>query len=72
MARTRSGRGRDRATVLEQNVLAPSPKMVLILRSLEAINETLRGLQRGSTKPEVEVEAPPLREGDPEIPLNLL
>ena len=56
----------------EQNSLAPLPETVLILRSLEAINDTPRGLHRGSTTPEVEVEASSLREGDPEIPLNLL
>ena len=72
MARTRSGQGQGWATVLEQNVPTPSSEMVLILRSLEEINETLRGFQRGITTPEVEFKGSSLREGDPKIPLNLL
>ena len=52
----------------EPNVPAPSPETVLILRSLEAINETLMGLaQRGIATSEVEVDAPPLREEVPVV-----
>jgi hypothetical protein len=40
----------------------PSPELTLILRSLEAINETLKG--RHST--DVEVEPPPSGVGNPE------
>ena len=40
----------------------PSPKLALILRSLEAINETLRGKQPIGNK----VEPPPSRMGNPE------
>ena len=53
-------------------MLTPSPETVLILRSLEAINEILMGIQRGSATPTTEVKAPPLREGDLKISLNLL
>ena len=56
----------------KQNVIESMLKIVLILRSLEVINETLMGLQRESAIPKANVEALPLREGDPEIPLNLL
>ena len=50
---------------------APSLETVLILRSLEAINETLRGLaQRGSATLEVEVDAPPLREEVPVVEVS--
>ena len=46
----------------ELNVPATSPEAILILRSLEAINETLRELaHRGSATSEVEVDSPPLR-----------
>ena len=72
MVRTRAGRGRGQATALpEPNVPAPSPETILILRSLEAINETLRGLaQRGSATSEVEVDAPPLREEVPVVEVS--
>ena len=49
----------------------PSPETILILRSLEAINETLKGLaQRGSATSEVEVDAPPLREEVPVVEVS--
>jgi hypothetical protein len=41
----------------------PSPELALILRSLEAINETLKGRQPAGT----EVEPPPFRMGNPEV-----
>jgi hypothetical protein len=40
----------------------PSPELALILHSLEAINETLKGRQ----SVDVEVEPPPSRVGNPE------
>jgi hypothetical protein len=40
----------------------PSPELALILRSLEAINETLKGRQ----PTDVEVEPPPSGVGNPE------
>jgi hypothetical protein len=42
--------------------LPPSPKLALILRSLEAINETLKGQQPAGTK----MEPPPSGMGNPE------
>jgi hypothetical protein len=65
MVRTRRGRGRgasSRAPPTPPTPPPPTPELALILRSLEAINETLKGHQ-----PEVtEVEPPPSRMGNPE------
>jgi hypothetical protein len=64
MVRTRGNRGRGASlqgpptSALPQ----PSPGLALILCSLEAINETLKGRQ--STN--VEVEPPPFGVGNPE------
>jgi hypothetical protein len=45
----------------------PSPKLALILRLLEAINETLKGRQPAGTK----VEPPPSGTGNPEASRDL-
>jgi hypothetical protein len=65
MVRTRRGRGRgasSRAPPTPPAPPPPSPKLALILRSLEAINETLKGHQPGG----IEVELPPSGTGNPE------
>jgi hypothetical protein len=45
----------------------PSPKLALILRSLESINETLKGQQSTGA----EVEPPPSGIGNPEVSRDL-
>jgi hypothetical protein len=45
----------------------PLPELALILRSLEAINETLEGRQPTG----IEVEPPPSGEGNPEASRDL-
>jgi hypothetical protein len=65
MVRTRRGRGRgasSRAPPTPPPPPPPSPELALILRSLEAINETLKGRQPAGT----EVELPPSGTGNPE------
>ena len=64
MVRTQGNRGRGASSQgLPTSMLPPpSPELALILCSLEAINDTLKGLQ--STY--VEVEPPPSGVGNPE------
>jgi hypothetical protein len=45
----------------------PSPKLALIMRSLEAINETLKGHHPAG----IEVEPPPSGMGNPEVSRDL-
>ena len=62
MVRTQGNRGRG-ASLQGPLALPPSsPKLALILRSLEAINETLKGCQPTRIK----VEPPPYGMGNPE------
>ena len=65
MVRTRGSRGRGASSKALPTPLAPplpSPKLALILRSLEAIKETLKGQQPTGT----EVESPPSGTVNPE------
>jgi hypothetical protein len=65
MVRTRGSRGRGASSQAPPTPPAPpppSPELALILRSLEAINETLKGRQPAGT----EVEPPPSGTGNPE------
>jgi hypothetical protein len=65
MVRTRRSRGRGASSQAPPTPPAPpppSPELALILRSLEAINETLKGRQPAGT----EVEPPPSGTGNPE------
>jgi hypothetical protein len=65
MVRTRGSRGRGASSQAPPTPPAPpppSPELALILRSLEAINETLKGRQPVGT----EVEPPPSGMGNPE------
>jgi hypothetical protein len=66
MVRTRGSRGRGASSQAPPTPPAPpppSPELALILRSLEAINETLKGRQPTGT----EVEPPPSGMGNPEV-----
>jgi hypothetical protein len=66
MVRTRGSRGRGASSQAPPTPPAPpppSPELALILRSLEAINETLKGRQPAGT----EVEPPPSGMGNPEV-----
>jgi hypothetical protein len=60
MVRTRGGRGREESSQVSPAPTPPLPELALILRSLEAINETLKGRQPAET----EVEPPPSRAGN--------
>jgi hypothetical protein len=62
MVRTRGCRGREASTQAPPAPPPPSPELALILRSLEAINETLKGRQPAGT----EVEPPLSGMGNPE------
>jgi hypothetical protein len=65
MVRTRGNRGRGASSQAPPTPPAPpppSPELALILCSLEAINETLKGRQPAGT----EVEPPPSGMGNPE------
>jgi hypothetical protein len=65
MVRTRRSRGRGASSQeppTPPSPPPPSPELALILRSLEAINETLKGRQLAGT----EVEPPPSGTGNPE------
>jgi hypothetical protein len=62
MVRTRGGRGGEASSQVPPAPPPPSPELALILRSLEAINETLKGRQPAET----EVEPPPSGAGNPE------
>jgi hypothetical protein len=65
MVRTHGIRGRGASSQVPPTQTMPpppSPKLSLILRSLEAINETLKGRQPAGT----EVEPPPSGTGNPE------
>jgi hypothetical protein len=62
MVRTRGGRGGEASSQVLPTPPPPSPELALILRSLEAINETLKGRQPTET----EVEPPPSGAGNPE------
>jgi hypothetical protein len=63
MVRTRGNRGRGASSQGPLVPPPPSPELDLILRSLEAINETLKGCQPTG----IEVEPPPSRTGNPEV-----
>ena len=66
MVMTRGSRGRGASSQAPPTPLAPphpSPELALILRSLEAINETLKGRQPAGT----EVEPPPSGTGNLEV-----
>jgi hypothetical protein len=70
MVRTRRGRGRgalSRALPTPPPPPPPLPELALILCSLEAINETLKGRQPVGT----EVELPPYGTGNPEASRDL-
>jgi hypothetical protein len=58
-----SGRASSQALPTPPVPPPPSPELALILRSLEAINETLKGRQPSGT----EVEPPSSRMGNPEV-----
>ena len=64
MVRTRGNRGRGALSQGPPTLALPppSPELTLILHSLEAINETLKGRQLA----DVEVEPPPSGVGNPE------
>jgi len=64
MVRTRGNRGRETSSQGPPTLVSssPSPELDLILRSLEVINETLKGRQLAN----VEVEPPPFGVGNPE------
>jgi hypothetical protein len=65
MVRTQGNRGRGASSQSLPTPLAPpppSPELALILCSLEAINETLKGRQPAG----IEVEPPPSGMGNPE------
>jgi hypothetical protein len=64
MVRTRGNQGRGTSSQGPPTSVSPPPslELALILRSVEAINETLKGRQ--ST--DVEVEPPPSEVGNPE------
>jgi hypothetical protein len=62
MVRTRGNRGRGASSQGPPALPPPSPELALILRSLEAINETLKGHQPTG----IEVEPPPSGTGNPE------
>jgi hypothetical protein len=62
MVRTRGNRGRGASSQGPPAPPPPSPELALILRSLEAKNETLKGRQPAGT----EGEPPPSRTGNPE------
>jgi hypothetical protein len=69
MVRTWRGRGRGASSWAPSTPPAPpppSPELALVLRSLEAINETLKGCQSTGT----EVELPPFGTGNPEASRN--
>jgi hypothetical protein len=66
MVRTQGSRGREASTQAPPTPPAPptpSPELALILRSLEAIKETLKGKQPAGT----EVEPPPSGTGNLEV-----
>jgi hypothetical protein len=66
MVRTRGSQGRGASSQALPTLPAPpppSPELAFILRSLEAINETLKGRQPAG----IEVEPPPSRMGNPEV-----
>jgi hypothetical protein len=62
MVRTRGNRGRGASSQGPSMPPPPSPELALILCSLDAINETLKGHQPAG----IEVEPPPSRMGNPE------
>jgi hypothetical protein len=62
MVRTQGNRGRGASSQGPPTPPPPSPELALILRSLEAINETLKGHQPTG----IEVEPPPSGMGNPE------
>jgi hypothetical protein len=62
MVRTRGNRGRGASSQGPPTPPPPSPELALILCSLEAINETLKGRQPAG----IEVEPPPSGMGNPE------
>jgi hypothetical protein len=62
MVRTRGGQGGEASSQVPPAPPPPSPELTLILHSLEAINETLKGRQPIGT----EVEPPPSGAGNPE------
>jgi hypothetical protein len=62
MVRTRGNRGRGALSQGPPSPPPPSPEIVLILWSLEAINDTLKGRQPAG----IEVEPPPSIMGNPE------
>ena len=62
MVRSRGNRGRGESSEGPPALPPPLPELALILRSLEAINETLKGHQPAG----IEVEPPPSGMGNPE------
>jgi hypothetical protein len=62
MVRTQGNRGRGASSQGPPMPPPPSPELALILHSLEAINETLKGHHPVG----IEVEPPPSGEGNPE------
>jgi hypothetical protein len=62
MVRTQGNQGRGASTQRPPTPPPPSPELALILCSLEAINETLKGRQPAG----IEVEPPPSGMGNPE------
>ena len=62
MVRTQGNRGRGALSEGPPAPPPPSPELALILRSLEAINETLKGCQ----PVRIEMDPPPCGMGNPE------
>jgi hypothetical protein len=67
MVRTRGNQGRGASSQGPPTPPPPSPELALILRSLEAINETLKGRQ----PTRIEVDPPPYGMGNPEASRDL-
>jgi hypothetical protein len=66
MVRTQGNRGRGASSQGPPTPPPPSPELALILRSLEAINETLKERQTIGIK----VELPPFGMGNPEASMD--
>jgi hypothetical protein len=66
--RTQENQGRGAYSQGPPTPPPPSLELVLILCSLEAIDETLKGLHPAG----IEVEPPPYGEGNPEVSRDLI